>query len=202
MATKPAIHLIKDFLEQFLTLPDAVSNISMLVFSIILLFSSLYFIVRIMKSLVIKKVEVVLDNTIGKSGLLGILVGLGFTIIVQSSSITTSLLVPLIGAGILTVETVFPITMGANIGTTATAILASFATGNPAAITIAFVHFLFNCIGVLVLYPIKALRAIPINLAKGLGELAFRKRRYALLYVAGVFFLIPSALIIISRLFK
>jgi sodium-dependent phosphate cotransporter len=155
-----------------------------------------------MKSLVISKTETVLDNVIGKNGLIGIIVGLFFTIIVQSSSITTSLLVPLIGAGLLTVESVFPITMGANIGTTTTAILASFATGNPAAITIAFVHFLFNIIGVLFIYPIRVFRAIPINLAKNLGNLAFHKRRYALIYVLIVFFIVPGFLIFISKIAK
>ena len=92
--------------------------------------------------------------------------------------------------------------MGANIGTTTTAILASFATGNPAAITIAFVHFLFNITGVLFIYPIKIMRSIPINLAKNFGNLAFKKRRYALIYVFSIFFLIPGLLIVISKLIK
>ncbi len=200
--TKPAVHLIKDFSNETLNLHHSASNTFVLIVSIAMLFFSLYFIVRIMKSLVVKRAEIVLDNVIGKNGITGILVGLIFTVIVQSSSITTSLLVPLIGAGILTVESVFPITMGANIGTTATAILASFATGNIAAITIAFVHLLFNVIGVSIIYPIRICRTVPINLAKRLGEVAFKKRRYALLYVGGVFFLIPSLLIIISKLFN
>jgi sodium-dependent phosphate cotransporter len=92
--------------------------------------------------------------------------------------------------------------MGANIGTTTTAILASFATGNPLAVTIAFVHFLFNIIGVLFIYSIDICRKIPIRLAKSLGDLAFRKRRYALFYVVGVFFVIPGILIAISKLFR
>ena len=100
------------------------------------------------------------------------------------------------------VEGVFPITMGANIGTTATAILASFATGNPSAIIIAFVHFLFNTIGVLFIYPFKICRRVPIYMAKWLGDLAFKKRRYALIYVISVFFLLPGILILVTSLFK
>ena len=111
-------------------------------------------------------------------------------------------MIPLVAAGILTVETIFPITMGANIGTTVTAILASFATGNIAAITIAFVHFLFNAIGVCVIYPMKPLRKIPIFLAAHLGNLAFRKRRYVIIYVLTMFFLMPGVLIFISRVIK
>ena len=138
----------------------------------------------------------------GQKGYIAILAGFILTSIVQSSSITTSLLIPLIGAGILTVEVAFPITMGANIGTTTTAILASFATGNVAAITIAFVHFLFNFIGVVFIYPIKIFRSIPIRMAKGLGNLAFQKRRYAIIYVLSAFFIMPALLIFISRLFN
>ena len=99
----------------------------MLGLSVFLLFISLYFIVKLMRSLILKRTEIVLNNIIGKHGFVGILAGLLFTIFVQSSSITTSLLIPLVGAGIITAELAFPITMGANIGTTATAILASFA---------------------------------------------------------------------------
>lgn len=202
VVTEPAIVFIKDIFTKTLELPHNLGYSLVLIASIVILFLSLYFIVRLMKSLVISKTETVLNNVIGKNGLIGIIAGLFFTIIVQSSSITTSLLVPLIGAGLLTIESVFPITLGANIGTTTTAILASFATGNPAAITIAFVHFLFNVIGVLFIYPIKIFRTIPINLAKNLGNLAFHKRRYAIFYVLIVFFIVPGLLIFISKIAK
>jgi len=201
-AVEPAVALINELLYKTLPLSHNLSIAILLTLAVILLFSSLYYIVRLMKSLVISKTEMVLNDVIERSGSIGILAGLIFTIIVQSSSITTSLLIPLIGSGILTVEMAFPITMGANIGTTTTAILASFATGNIAAITIAFVHFLFNIVGVCVIYPIKLFRRIPISLAHGLGSLAFRKRRFALFYVTGLFFLMPALLIFISKIFK
>jgi sodium-dependent phosphate cotransporter len=155
-----------------------------------------------MKSLTLKRAEIILDNIITKSKLLGLFAGLIFTIIVQSSSVTTSLLVPLAAVGVLTIETAFSITMGANIGTTTTAILASFATGNISAIVVAFEHFLFNTIGVLIVLPVRAIRMIPINLARSLGDLAYKKRRYAFIYVLSVFFLVPALLIFISKCFK
>jgi sodium-dependent phosphate cotransporter len=154
-----------------------------------------------MKSLVVERAEIVLNNVIRKNGSLALLAGLLFTISVQSSSITTSLLIPMVAAGILTVESIFPITMGANIGTTTTAILASFATGNISAIIIAFVHFLFNTIGVVCIYPIPIFRKIPINLAHRLGIIASRKRWMALAYVVGLFFVLPFLLIFVSKLF-
>jgi len=200
--TKPFINLLKHFCVETIPVSHHIGYILLLVISVVFLFFSMFFIVKIMKSMVLSKTEAVLDNIIGKKAYIGILGGLIFTTIVQSSSITTSLLIPLYGAGILTVELGFPITMGANIGTTTTAILASFATGNVAGITIAFVHFLFNVIGVLVIYPFKIFRKIPIALAKHLGELAYKKRRYAIIYVVSAFFLIPGLLIFISKIIK
>ncbi len=201
-ATKPTVEFITKLIAKDMTLPYNLGYTAVLILSFIILFASLYFIVKLMKSLVIERVETAMHNVIGEKGFIAILAGLFFTIIVQSSSITTSLLIPLIGAGLLTVDMAFPITMGANIGTTTTAILASFATGNVAAITIAFVHFLFNIIGVTCIYPIRIFRIIPVKLAKGLGNLAYRKRRYALAYVVGLFFILPTLLIVISRMIK
>ena len=200
LATKPAVHLIHEAALLF-TSSTLASYILTLIFSMLLLFFSLYFIVKVMKSLVINRAEIILNNVISRSSLLGIFAGLIFTIFVQSSSITTSLLIPLVAAGILTVESAFPITIGANIGTTTTAILASFATGNISAIVIAFAHLLFNLIGTIFIYPIKIFRNVPIYLAKALGDLTAEKRRYAIMYVLGVFFLVPALLIFISKLF-
>lgn len=49
------------------------------------------------------------------------------TFLVQSSSVFTSALTPLVGLGVLTVERVYPLTLGSNIGTTTTALIASMA---------------------------------------------------------------------------
>ena len=201
LATEPAINLVEAIVSKLKLLQNAYPLI-LLSISIVFLFMALYFIVKLMRSLIVKRAEIILNNVIGKYGLLTIIASLIFTAIIQSSSITTSLMIPLVASGILTVETVFPITMGANIGTTATAILASFATGNIAAITVAFVHFLFNTIGVCFIYPIKPLRKIPIFLARNLGNLAFKKRRYVIFYVLTLFFIIPGLLIFISKVLK
>jgi len=205
LAIQPAVHLMQEvitLLNRPLFTKSIYTNIAMLILALLMLFLSLIFLVRVMKSLTIKRAEIILDNVIAKSKLLGLFAGLIFTIIVQSSSVTTSLLVPLAAAGVITIETAFSVTMGANIGTTTTAILASFATGNISAIVVAFEHFLFNTIGVLVVFPTRTIRMIPINLAKSLGDLAYNKRRYAFIYVLSVFFLVPALLIFISKCFK
>ncbi|MBD3246771.1 MAG: hypothetical protein GF333_07150 [Candidatus Omnitrophica bacterium] len=198
--TEPGIDQCVALIKSFpLTAP--LTSLLLLAISCVFLFLSLYFIVKNMRGLVVDRVEILLNNVVGRHGLLAIFAGMIFTAVIQSSSITTSLMIPLVASGILTVETIFPITMGANIGTTVTSMLAAFATGNPAAISVAFSHFLFNLIGVTVLYPIRILRTVPVRMALHLGNLAYRRRRYVPIYVLTLFFLIPALLIFISRIF-
>ncbi len=171
------------------------------IISVVLLLLSLYFIVAQAKNLALKRVEVVLDRLMGKSGAIGILMGCGVTAIIQSSSVTTSLLVPLAGAGIVRLEQIFPIALGANMGTTVTALLASLA-GDARGLTIAIVHLLFNICGILLVYPFRPIRRIPIFLATRLANFAAQAKGYtALLYILGLFFALPALLILLSNLF-
>ena len=117
---------------------------------------------------------------------------------VQSSSITTSLVVPLAGAGVLTLKKIFPFTLGANIGTTVTALLAAL-TGTVAALVAAISHLLFNIFGIVLIWPIPQLRNIPIKLASQFAELATQNKAYPFLYIFIVFFVIPLTLITIVR---
>jgi len=110
---------------------------------------------------------------------------------VQSSSITTSILVPLVGAGVLTLASAYPITLGANVGTTITALLASLAVVRPEGLTIALVHLLFNVVGILILYPVPILRRVPIRLAEGLAVAAVKRTRVVIAYVVTIFLVLP-----------
>lgn len=199
--TKPVIHFITNFFVNGLGLSETLGYTCVLIAAGILVFSTLFMIVKLMKSLLMAKTEAMFNEIIGKNAVVALFGGIIITTIVQSSSITTSLLVPLIGSGILTLEAAFPITVGANIGTTTTAILASLATGNPSAIAIAFAHFLFNMIGATIFFPIKFFRKIPLITARFLGEIAYKNRAYALLYICITFFILPITLIVISRFF-
>lgn len=199
-ATKPVITFVKHFFKDTLALDGKVAYIMMLILALVIIFVALYFIVKIMKSLVMHKAESVFDNVLGRHGLIAFAAGLIFTVIVQSSSITTSLMVPMVAAGLLQLEVLFPIVLGANIGTTITAMLASLALGNISAISIAIVHLLFNVAGALFISQVPIFRKIPLSLARNLGEIAYKKRRYAFIYVFCLYFVIPGLLIAISKL--
>lgn len=180
-------HTVTDLVE-----PRTVAAVILLAIGLTLLILSLSYLVRLMRMLLMGQVEVLLHDYLFKHPLRGILLGTAITVLVQSSSVTTSLTVPLLAAGIVRVETIFPFILGANVGTTITALLASMATGSVAALTVALCHVLFNIFGIALLYPF---RSIPIRAAMMLGALTLRSRWWAFVYILGVFFIIPIVLI-------
>ena len=98
----------------------------------------------------------------------------------------------------ITLEKVFPFTLGANVGTTVTALLAAFSTGNPAAVTVAFAHLFFNLSGIVLIYPIPQIRAIPLMLSRALAEFTSRARGLAILYIVLVFYIVPALVIFLG----
>ncbi len=161
-----------------------------------LLFLSLRYLVKTLKCVLIGKVERFFDKTLFKTAIRAWALGFVATILIQSSSLTTSLVVPLAGAGFLTLEQVFPYALGANVGTTLTAMFAALVTGNEAAVTVAFAHLLYNIFGIAVVWPF---RRIPLGLARLLAKYSLRSRLVPLVYVILVFFAVPGALIFLMR---
>ncbi len=167
-----------------------------IVVSLALLFFSLRYIVKTMKSLVLRRLTVFFNKVIFRTPLVGIFFGMIFTALVQSSSVTTSLIVPLAGAGLVTLEQVFPFTLGANVGTTVTALMASLVTQNPAAVAVAFAHLLFNVFGIIVFLPLKF---VPIAIARKMAYLAVKNRAFPLIFIALTFLVIPLVMIQLLR---
>ncbi len=187
----------------FLFENQRVAAVLLILVSGVLIFTALILLVKVMRSTLQTRVELFVSKALDVSPLLAMLVGVIVTVMVQSSSITTSLLVPLAGAGILTLYQAFPITIGANIGTTVTAFLAALAATGPhaqAAVTIALVHLLFNLSATLLIYPVQAIREIPLRAARWLADAAVRSRRWALAYVVGLFYGLPALAAILDQL--
>ncbi len=202
MWVKPVAKFIKHLIVEIWHIPKPWSVVLLFIISLTMLFSALIFIVKFLRSTMISKVEVMIDQYIFKNG--AIAMGLGFlvTAIVQSSSITTSLIVPLAGAGLLSLEKAFPFTLGANVGTTVTALMASLVLtgdGQTAALTTALVHLLFNINGILIFYVVKPLRVLPLFFATKFGEICEKRRRYAIVYLISVFGLLPLIVVLLGR---
>jgi len=174
------------------------NDIVYLIISVFITFMMLYSIVKLLKSLVLKKIEGFFDQYIFNTAVKAMLFGIIITIMVQSSSITTSLVVPLAGAGVLTLRQIFPFTLGANIGTTVTALLAAI-TGTVSALVAAFSHLLFNISGIVIIYCIPALRNIPLKCAEIISEQAVTKKYLPLLYLFCIFVLLPLLIIYFGR---
>jgi len=189
---------IIESLLQAITDHPRVLGVLLLIVGLALIFATLTYITKNMKVLIAARIERSLNTTLAKSGLIGMSVGALITMAVQSSSITTSILIPLVASGLLLVENAYPITLGANVGTTITALLAAFAAGAVSGLTIAFVHVLFNIYGIVILYPIPKIRGIPIRLAEGLAGIAVDRKWVAIVYVAGVFIALPFLIILIT----
>uniref|UniRef100_A0A3B3XH86 Sodium-dependent phosphate transport protein 2A n=1 Tax=Poecilia mexicana TaxID=48701 RepID=A0A3B3XH86_9TELE len=189
------------------SLSDLAIGLILLVCSLLVLCGCLMLLVKLLNSMLKGQVSNVINKIIntGKppsfvKSYLALLAGAGMTFLVQSSSVFTSALTPLVGVGVISLERVYPLTLGSNLGTTGTALLAALASRAEklaAATQVALCHFFFNLFGILLWYPIPATR-LPIRMASALGKCAARYRWFAVLYLVLFFLLFPLVVFVLS----
>jgi len=190
--------------------PEGYNNIGdmyigaiLLVISLLMLTGCLIGMVKCLNALLGEEVKTFIEKVINSdipirglgwlTSYLFILIGVVITILVQSSSVFTSTLTPLAGAGLISLERVYPMTLGSNIGTTTTSLLASLAAGGDhfhEALQIALVHLFFNIFGILLFFPIPFMRW-PIPMARTLGNITARFRWFSLVYLVFMFIVFP-----------
>lgn len=195
-AIKPPVKFLKTQTSELVGAD--LSGIVMMIVAGAIIITALSMIVRTMGTLIENHKGEIIDKIFSRSAVGSIFFGIILTISVQSSSITTSLLIPMAGTGVLSLQSIYPITLGANIGTTATAMLAAL-TGNIAGLTIALVHLIFNLLGTLLFFPIKPLREIPIKCAEKLADSIEKSKLIGFGYIGTVFFALPISMILIAR---
>ncbi|XP_070089926.1 sodium-dependent phosphate transport protein 2A isoform X4 [Equus caballus] len=190
-------------------LPDLAVGLILMAGSLVLLCTCLILLVKMLNSLLKGQVAKVIQKVINTdfpapftwaTGYFAMVVGAGMTFVVQSSSVFTSAITPLIGLGVISIERAYPLTLGSNIGTTTTAILAALASPREklsSAFQIALCHFFFNISGILLWYPVPCTR-LPIHMAKALGKRTAKYRWFAVLYLLLCFLLLPSLVFGIS----
>jgi sodium-dependent phosphate cotransporter len=190
-AVKAPVTLIKDTLATF-GVTSRIAAVIALVLGLSLIFLALILITRNMRQLVRGTLERAMNHVVGRGGgTVGILIGLLVTVAVQSSTITTSILVPLVAAGLLTARSAYPITLGANVGTTVTALIASLAVTQPAGLTIALVHTLFNVTALAIVFPVRVVREIPVRMAERFAGVAVEHPSLVAGYLLGLFVVVP-----------
>lgn len=201
MATDPFVRLLRDFGGLF---PGELgSGLAMIVVGVGLIFLSITWIGRLLKELLVGRAKRILHGAIGRGPLTGIASGTVVTVLVQSSSTTTSLMIPLAGSGAFSLKQIYPFTLGTNIGTCITALLAATAITGPLALhalEIALVHLFFNVLGVTLIFGLPPLRNLPVRGAEWLAKLASENRILAAAWVLGVFVAIPLGLILLGSM--
>ena len=198
-----------DYLLMKLNLGDTASGVILLIFSLLLLCGCLVLLVKVLNSILRGKIAKLIRKFINSelpgpcsyfTGYLAIFVGAILTILVQSSSVFTSALTPLVGLGVIKLERMYPLTLGSNIGTTATGLLAALAAPGEkfsSSLQIALVHLFFNISGIVLFYPLPFMR-LPIRMAKKLGEITAVYRWFALMYLGVMFFILPALVFALS----
>lgn len=197
VVTRPAVSLFQ-WIAELVTEGDVASAIVLAVAGLLLLFFSLILMVRNLKGALLRRIEGLFQTIFFRNDGTSYVVGVLSTILVQSSSITTSLIVPLAGAGVVKLRRVFAFMLGANLGTTITGVLAATAHPSSFAVTVAVFHVTFNMIGTAIWYP---LRRVPMGAAAWYGSVAAESKRYAFLFLVGLFIVVPLIGILVTELF-
>ncbi|SJM71258.1 Na/Pi symporter [Gulosibacter sp. 10] len=198
--TAPGVELLRWIVSP---LPEVWGGIVLILLGVVLILAVINFIGKMLKVLLVGRAERVFHTAIGRGPMSGILSGTLITVMVQSSSTTTSLAVPLVGSGKFSVKQIFPFTVGANIGTTLTALIAAFAFSGiegQAALQAAYVHVLYNLFCAIVIFGIPFLRPIPVAAAQWLARIGAEHKLFVVAWVLGVFLVIPGLLLLVTML--
>ncbi len=185
-------------------LPGIWSGVALILIGIGLILMVVTQIGKVLRTLMVGRAMNILHTAVGRGPASGMASGTLITVLVQSSSTTTSLIVPLAGTGVFSLKQVYPFILGSNIGTTITALLAATAISGASAtvaLQIALVHLLFNLLAIAVIYVLPFLRQVPVFMAETLAIQAQRNKGYVVAYIGGVFFALPLIVVGISRLF-
>ena len=185
-------------------LPGVWSGVALILIGIGLILMVVTQIGKVLRTLMVGRAMNILHTAVGRGPVSGMASGTLVTVLVQSSSTTTSLIVPLAGTGVFSLKQVYPFILGSNIGTTITALLAATAISGvtaTVALQIALVHLLFNLLAIAVIYVLPFLRQVPVVMAEYLATQAQRNKGYVAAYIIGVFFVLPLMVVGISQWF-
>jgi solute carrier family 34 (sodium-dependent phosphate cotransporter) len=171
-----------------------------IVIGALLILAAVKYLGKLLKLLMVGRAREILTKAVGRNAYLAMASGTGVTVLTQSSTITTSVLVPFAGAGILTPAQIYPVTVGANLGTTFTVVFAAFAVvGQDAKIGLqaAFVHLLYNGFAIIAIYVIPLLRPVPLWCAETFARIASERKWVIAVYLLTVFILLPALVLIV-----
>ncbi|WP_447895658.1 Na/Pi symporter [Vreelandella sp. GE22] len=197
-ATDPVADFVASALSR---LPEVALGAALILVGVAMIFLTIRYIGKLLSRLMVGRARQIMLSAIGRGSITGVMSGALVTILVQSSSTTTSLTVPMAGSGAFTLRQIYPFTIGSNLGTTMTALLAATAISGPTALLaleIALVHLLFNVFAVLIIGTVPFLRLLPVKGAQWLGRASVERKEVAGMWMLGVFIALPALLIAIT----
>ncbi|MDO5663364.1 MAG: Na/Pi cotransporter family protein [Brachybacterium sp.] len=200
--TDPGTELIETAIMALL--PEMWGGIVMIIIGVALILLVIRFISMMLKTLLVGTAEKVFHSALGRGPISGILAGTLITVLVQSSSTTTSLAVPMAASGKFSIQKIYPYTVGANIGTTMTAMIAAFGLSGSerfAGLTAAAVHLFYNLFSATLIFAVPFLRPLPVKAATILGNLGAKNKLYVVAWVLGMFVALPALLIFLFAAF-
>lgn len=160
-----------------------------------ILVCALLTLVRMLAKVFMGPTKRLISKLLDFNGYVNIFVGTLITFAVHSSTVVTSTLTPMAGLGVVTLEQVYPLVIGANLGTTGTALLASMVTGKSDSVAIALVHFWFNLFGIFLFYPIPITRQPILSWARSLAFFSASWPLTAVLFLVVLFLVAPGILL-------
>lgn len=200
--TRPLVLLVVDVFggigSQF------VGALLVVLVGVVMIFLAVRFLSRLLKGLMVGRAQRALMVAVDRGPLRAMATGFGVTVVTQSSTVTNTILVPFVGTGSITPRQVYPVTLGANLGTTLTALLAAFAVTGANAKTglqAALVHVLYNVASVALIFGVPFLRPIPLRCAAWLANRSVDNKKFLATYLTCVFILLPLSVIILSAVF-
>jgi len=200
-ATQPVVNGVESASSHF---TETFGPLISILLGALLIFLSVRYLGRLLKVLMVGTARRVLTAVVGRNDYLAMGTGTVVTVFTQSSTVTQSVLVPFAGSGLLTPRQIYPVTLGANLGTTFTALVAAFAVEGSANTRIglqaAFVHLLYNVLAITVIFVIPILRPVPLWCAQRLAEIAVKRKWLIACYLVTVFIALPALVILIAAL--
>jgi len=196
-ATRPVVDAVTRATSH---VSSALGPLFTIVIGALLILAAVNYLGKLLKLLLVGRARDILTAAVGRNAYLAMVSGMGVTVLTQSSTITTSVLVPFAGAGILTPAQIYPVTVGANLGTTFTVVFAAFAVvGQDAKIGLqaAFVHLLYNLFAIVAVYVNPILRPVPLFCAETFARIASERKWVIALYLITVFIALPALVIIL-----
>ena len=179
---------------------DVLSGVVVFIIGITLMYISLFALVKVLQGIMLGSSTRIIQKATNVNGYIGIMIGAALTMLIQSSSVFTATMTPLAGVGVIQLEQVYPLMLGANIGTTLTGVLAAL-LNDANAMQVALSHVFFNVFGIFIFYPIPFMRNIVFAIARFNGRATRIWRGYPFVYILILFFVIPLVLLGVSTMF-